>query len=82
MPDKSISHLLPPNGIYSPVKHKSHPKYKVAFVLIGGERGIRTLDTVLPYTHFPGVLLQPLGHLSKYLAAADLARRARLYHLG
>ncbi len=32
--------------------------------MIGGERGIRTLDT-LPYTHFPGVRLQPLGHLSK-----------------
>ena len=32
--------------------------------LFGGERGIRTLDT-LPYTHFPGVLLQPLGHLSR-----------------
>ena len=30
---------------------------------IGGERGIRTLDT-LPYTHFPGVRLRPLGHLS------------------
>ena len=30
-----------------------------------GERGIRTLDTLLAYTHFPGVLLQPLGHLSK-----------------
>lgn len=29
----------------------------------GGEEGIRTLDT-LPYTHFPGVLLQPLGHLT------------------
>ena len=29
----------------------------------GGEGGIRTLDT-LPYTHFPGVLLQPLGHLT------------------
>ncbi len=29
----------------------------------GGERGIRTPDT-LPYTHFPGVLLQPLGHLT------------------
>ena len=28
------------------------------------ERGIRTLDTLLEYTHFPGVLLQPLGHLS------------------
>ena len=32
----------------------------------GGEGGIRTLDT-LPYTHFPGVLLQPLGHLTKFL---------------
>ena len=32
--------------------------------MIGGEGGIRTLDT-LPYTHFPGVLLQPLGHLSR-----------------
>ena len=31
---------------------------------IGGERGIRTLDTLLTYTHFPGVLLKPLGHLS------------------
>ena len=29
----------------------------------GGERGIRTLDT-LPYTRFPIVRLQPLGHLS------------------
>jgi hypothetical protein len=28
------------------------------------ERGIRTLDTLEGYTHFPGVLLQPLGHLS------------------
>jgi hypothetical protein len=40
------------------------------FVLYGGERGIRTLDTVLPYTHFPGVLLQPLGHLSGRLLTA------------
>ena len=31
---------------------------------IGGEGGIRTLDTLLTYTHFPGVRLQPLGHLS------------------
>ncbi len=30
----------------------------------GGEGGIRTLGTLLTYTHFPGVLLQPLGHLS------------------
>ena len=33
----------------------------------GGERGIRTPDT-LPYTHFPGVLLQPLGHLTVLLS--------------
>ena len=37
------------------------------FSMDGGEGGIRTLDTVLPYTHFPGVLLQPLGHLSRIL---------------
>lgn len=30
----------------------------------GGERGIRTLGTLLTYTRFPGVLLKPLGHLS------------------
>ena len=29
------------------------------------EEGIRTLDTLLEYTHFPGVRLRPLGHLSK-----------------
>mgnify|MGYP006901756852 CR=1 FL=1 len=29
------------------------------------EEGIRTLDT-LPYTHFPGVRLRPLGHLSLF----------------
>ncbi|GEM_PF-193064 len=32
--------------------------------LFGGGGGIRTLDTRLAYTHFPGVLLQPLGHPS------------------
>ena len=32
--------------------------------IYGGERGIRTLDTLLTHTHFPGVLLQPLGHLT------------------
>ena len=37
--------------------------------VIGGERGIRTLET-LPFTHFPGVRLQPLGHLSGILVPA------------
>lgn len=32
----------------------------------GGETGIRTLDTLLTYTHFPGALLKPLGHLSGF----------------
>ncbi len=31
----------------------------------GGEGGIRTLDT-FPYTHFPGVRLRPLGHLTSF----------------
>ena len=31
----------------------------------GGEEGIWTLDTLWTYTRFPGVLLQPLGHLTK-----------------
>ncbi len=44
------------------------PARKQGFFKFGGEGGIRTLDT-LPYTHFPGVLLQPLGHLTKFCAA-------------
>ncbi len=44
---------------------------------IGGEGGIRTLDTGLPYTHFPGVLLQPLGHLSGDVFSGWWTREAR-----
>ena len=29
-----------------------------------GDRGIRTLDTLWGYTHFPGVPLQPLEQVS------------------
>ena len=36
-------------------------------LLYCGESGIRTRGTLLEYTHFPGVLLKPLGHLSKAL---------------
>ena len=52
---RECSHPLSP-------PHKKSPNK--GLVLCGGERGIRTLDTRLAYTHFPGVLLQPLGHLS------------------
>ncbi len=40
------------------------------FLVNGGEKGIRTLDT-LPYTRFPGELLQPLGHLSAEVALLE-----------
>ena len=36
----------------------------LSFVITGGEGGIRTLGRGIPYTHFPGVLLRPLGHLT------------------
>ena len=36
----------------------------------GGDGGIRTHDTGLPYTHFPGVRLRPLGHVSGSLFQA------------
>ena len=38
-----------------------HPSVQTPF---GGERGIRTLDTLLTYTPLAGARLQPLGHLS------------------
>ena len=34
------------------------------FYKIGGEGGIRTLDTLLTYTHFPGVRFRPLSHFT------------------
>ncbi len=69
----SLSNWLSPvveprSGVLFPpfsenIKEKS-PYFRTSFHLeYGGEGGIRTHDT-LPYTHFPGVLLQPLGHLT------------------
>ena len=51
--------------------HLVEPSYRVlipnqvTYMINGGRRGIRTLDTV-KYTHFPGVRLRPLGHPSKF----------------
>src|SRR5690554_5035591 len=47
-------------------RNKKTPALLLGFH-IGGEGGIRTLDTLLTYTHFPGVRLHPLGHLSNKL---------------
>ncbi len=52
--------LIPPCGEY---KRKEPVLAYELFLKYGGEGGIRTPDT-LPYTHFRGVLLQPLGHLT------------------
>ena len=57
-----------PVGASHPPADVQHAKEKPVlsyelFLKYGGEGGIRTPDT-LPYTHFPGVLLQPLGHLT------------------
>ncbi len=48
-------------------KARFHAKYGLLLysgMKISGEGGIRTLDTLLTYTHFPGVLFRPLRHLS------------------
>jgi hypothetical protein len=45
--------------------------------MLGGERGIRTLDTLWAYTRFPGVRLRPLGHLSVVAGRCPFRREAR-----
>jgi hypothetical protein len=52
----------------------------------GGEGGIRTLDTGLPYTRVPGVRLQPLGHLpaergAHHTGLAKVTQRYATRHL-
>ena len=51
-----------------------------SFKQYGGERGIRTLDTLLTYTHFPGVLLQPLGHLTVFLEFFETSLYSKARH--
>ena len=66
-------------GIRSHLYAKKKPvlSYEL-FLKYGGEAGIRTPDT-LPYTHFPGVLLQPLGHLTKFLLPDLMGATGRYY---
>ena len=47
----------------------------------GGERGIRTLDTLLTYTRFPSVRLQPLGYLSGIDTILPANRKLRTFTL-
>ena len=51
--------------IFSP-RHKKTLSINYLGFNHGGERGIRTLDTLLTYTPLAGERLQPLGHLSRF----------------
>ena len=44
----------------------------MCFFILCGETGIRTPETLLEFTRFPGVPLQPLEHLSFALLGAKL----------
>ena len=66
-PTGCASCRTPVGASHPPRVHYAKKKLALSYELFfkyGGEGGIRTPDT-LPYTHFPGVLLQPLGHLTK-----------------
>ena len=52
------------SDIHKNLSHIYHCNKTKFLDFFGGEGGIRTLGTLLTYTHFPGVLLKPLGHLS------------------
>ena len=45
--------------------------------LLTGQGGIRTLETLLTFTRFPGVRLQPLGHLSRLMMSGQLIRAGK-----
>ncbi len=75
-PVKPARVLLP-----CPFSQQKTPAFLPGFC-IGGEGGIRTLDTLLTYTHFPGVRLQPLGHLSKTLCSCLLLSRGTCFASG
>ena len=61
----SQPNLLGPYRGFKYLMRLDNLNYEVILgVLNGGETGIRTLDTLLAYTRFPSVRLQPLGHLS------------------
>ena len=74
-PSNGLRPLSNPSRGFSSPQHVPYAKKKPVlayelFFKYGGEGGIRTPDT-LPYTHFPGVLLQPLGHLTILLFLND-----------
>ena len=51
------------------------------FVIPCGETGIRTPETLLEFTRFPGVPLQPLEHLSYAHLCACFTNRLQRYYI-
>src|SRR3990170_3809116 len=51
------------------------PAFALPRFLSGGESGIRTHDALITHTHFPGVRLRPLGHLSVLTCSPRAHRR-------
>ena len=56
--------LKTPDFAFRGMKKECKSRKCLIYTLSCGERGIRTPDTLLTYTRFPGVPLQPLEHLS------------------
>jgi hypothetical protein len=64
--------------IRGPIRGRSTGRLQKAgnTALNGGWGGIRTHDTLLTYTHFPGARLRPLGHPSKAQEPRPVCRTA------
>ena len=67
---KSVTETLPFILLSGTAERKKRRKssdlqrFALLYKRIRREDGIRTHDTLVEYTHFPGVRLRPLGHLS------------------
>ena len=56
--------LLRLQTLFESSQIKKSPSDAKGFIFFCGENGIRTHEPLLAVTHFPGVRLRPLGHLS------------------
>ena len=68
----TVAAFRPWRSSWTPVTRSGHHKSRHNTTQ-SGERGIRTLGTLLGHTRFPSVRLQPLGHLSTKRIQTDTA---------
>ena len=67
-----------PTTIYSCFEGFSDDHFAVTLKPLCGEGGIRTRETLLAFTHFPGVPLQPLEHLSLILSLLESSAKINI----